>query len=86
MAASTSEQVLAQVQQRGQEALVRLGLPTRKHEAWRLTNLGRLEAVARMPIRRGSHAADRHPSHSFQSAQIGESPGFMLPRRQAKAN
>ena len=61
MAASTREQVLAPVQQRGQEALVRLGLPTRKHEAWRLTNLGRLEAVARMPISSVATASDAPP-------------------------
>ena len=61
MAASTREQVLAPVQQRGQEALVRLGLPTRKHEAWRLTNLGRLEAVARMPISGVATASDAPP-------------------------
>ena len=38
MAVSTGEHVLAPVQQRGQAALGRLGLPTRKQEAWRLTN------------------------------------------------
>ena len=61
MAVSTGEQVLAPVQQRGQEALARLGLPTRKHESWRLTNLGRLEAVARMPISGVATASDAPP-------------------------
>lgn len=41
--------VLAPVQQRGREALQRLGLPTRKQEAWRLTDLKRLEALATLP-------------------------------------
>ena len=41
--------VLAPVQQRGREALQRLGLPTRKQEAWRLTDLKRLEAVHALP-------------------------------------
>ena len=41
--------VLAPVQQRGREALQRLGLPTRKQEAWRLTDLKRLEAVQALP-------------------------------------
>ena len=42
--------VLAPVQQRGREALQRLGLPTRKQEAWRLTDLKRLEAVHALPL------------------------------------
>ena len=41
--------VLAPVQQRGREALQRLGLPTRKQEAWRLTDLKRLGAMAALP-------------------------------------
>ena len=41
--------VLAPVQQRGREALQRLGLPTRRQEAWRLTDLKRLEAVQALP-------------------------------------
>ena len=41
--------VLAPVQQRGREALQRLGLPTRKQEAWRFTDLKRLEALATLP-------------------------------------
>ena len=41
--------VLAPVQQRGREALQRLGLPTRKQEAWRLTDLKRLEVLATLP-------------------------------------
>ena len=41
--------VLAPVQQRGREALQRLGLPTRRQEAWRLTDLKRLEALATLP-------------------------------------
>ena len=61
MAVSTSEHVLAPVQQRGQDALSRLGLPTRKDEAWRLTNLSRLEAVARMPISSVATASDAPP-------------------------
>ena len=38
--------VLEPVQQRGREALQRLGLPTRRQEAWRLTDLKRLAALA----------------------------------------
>ena len=34
--------VLEPVQQRGREALQRLGLPTRRQEAWRLTDLKHL--------------------------------------------
>ena len=41
--------VLAPVQQRGREALKKLGLPTRRQEAWRLTDLKRLEAVQALP-------------------------------------
>ena len=41
--------VLAPVQQRGREALQRLGLPTRKQEAWRLTDLKRLGEIAALP-------------------------------------
>jgi Fe-S cluster assembly protein SufD len=61
MAVSTGEHVLAPVQQRGQAALGRLGLPTRKQEAWRLTNLSRLEAVARMPVNGVATASDAPP-------------------------
>ena len=42
--------VLAPVQQRGREALQRLGLPTRRQEAWRLTDLKRLGAMAALPL------------------------------------
>jgi len=42
--------VLVPVQERGQKALERLGLPTRRQEAWRLTNLKRLEAVHDLPV------------------------------------
>lgn len=42
--------VLVPVQERGQKALERLGLPTRRQEAWRLTNLKRLEAVYKLPV------------------------------------
>ncbi len=41
--------VLAPVQQRGREALQRLGLPTRRQEDWRLTDLKRLQAMATLP-------------------------------------
>ena len=41
--------VLAPVQQRGREALERLGLPTRREEAWRLTDLRRLQQLAALP-------------------------------------
>ena len=42
--------VLAPVQERGRAALERLGLPTRRQESWRLTDLKRLEALARLPL------------------------------------
>ena len=42
--------VLEPVQERGRAALERLGLPTRREEAWRLTDLKRLEAIARLPL------------------------------------
>ena len=41
---------LAPVQQRGRQALERLGLPNRGQEDWRLTNLKRLETLARLPL------------------------------------
>ena len=41
--------VLAPVQERGRAALERLGLPTRRQEPWRLTDLKRLEALAQAP-------------------------------------
>ena len=41
--------VLAPVQERGRDALQRLGLPTRKQEAWRLTDLKRLEVLSTLP-------------------------------------
>ena len=41
--------VLAPVQERGRAALERIGLPTRRQEAWRLTDLKRLAAVAALP-------------------------------------
>ena len=42
--------VLAPVQQRGREALKKLGLPTRRQEAWRLTDLKRLGGVHELPL------------------------------------
>ena len=42
--------VLAPVQERGRAALERLGLPPRRQEPWRLTDLKRLEALARLPL------------------------------------
>ena len=42
--------VLAPVQERGRAALERLGLPTRRQEPWRLTDLKRLESMAAMPL------------------------------------
>ena len=52
--------VLAPVQQRGREALQRLGLPTRKQEAWRFTDLKRLEAVHALPLI-GADSANEWP-------------------------
>jgi Fe-S cluster assembly protein SufD len=46
--------VLTPVQKRGQANLERLGLPTRRQEAWRLTDLKRLEAMASLPSVEGS--------------------------------
>ena len=45
-----SRTVLAPVQQRGREALARMGFPTRREEAWRLTDLKRLVALSRLPL------------------------------------
>ena len=42
--------VLAPVQERGRAALERLGLPTRRQEPWRLTDLKRLESMAALPL------------------------------------
>ena len=42
--------VLSPVQERGRAALERLGLPTRREEAWRLTDLGRVGAMAGLPL------------------------------------
>ena len=42
--------VLTPVQERGRAALERLGLPTRRQEPWRLTNLKRLAALAELPL------------------------------------
>ena len=41
--------VLAPVQERGRAALEHLGLPNRRDEPWRLTDLKRLEAVSALP-------------------------------------
>ena len=41
--------LLTPVQQRGRDALQRLGLPTRREESWRLTDLRRLQQVADLP-------------------------------------
>ncbi|MGB1621433.1 MAG: Fe-S cluster assembly protein SufD [Synechococcus sp.] len=62
MTASLIEGVLEPVQARGRAALERLGLPTRRQEPWRLTDLKRLAAVAEMtpvqaPVERPMPAA-----------------------------
>ena len=41
--------VLAPVQERGRAALEQLGLPNRRQEPWRLTDLKRLAAVLELP-------------------------------------
>ena len=41
--------VLAPVQERGRAALEQLGLPNRRQESWRLTDLKRLAAVSELP-------------------------------------
>jgi len=45
--------VLAPVQERGQVNLEKLGLPSRREEAWRLADLKRLEAMASLPPAEG---------------------------------
>ena len=45
--------VLAPVQERGQVNLEKLGLPSRREEAWRLADLKRLEAMASLPPAQG---------------------------------
>lgn len=45
--------VLAPVQERGQVNLEKLGLPSRRQEAWRLADLKRLEAMASLPPAQG---------------------------------
>ena len=50
MTVSTMHGVLEPVQERGRAALERLGLPTRRQEPWRLTNLKRLGALAEMRL------------------------------------
>lgn len=50
MTASLIEGVLEPVQARGRAALERLGLPTRRQEPWRLTDLKRLAAIAEMTL------------------------------------
>ena len=42
--------VLAPVQERGRAALEQLGLPNRRQEPWRLTDLKRLAAVSELPV------------------------------------
>ena len=41
--------VLAPVQERGRAALEQLGLPNRRQEPWRLTDLKRLAAISELP-------------------------------------
>ena len=50
MTVPTMNGVLEPVQERGRAALERLGLPTRRQEPWRLTNLKRLGAMAEMEV------------------------------------
>ena len=57
--------VLTPVQERGRAALERLGLPTRRQEAWRLTNLKRLAALAELP------ASGKATTRTFPSASEG---------------
>ena len=59
--------VLSPVQERGRAALDKLGLPPRRQEAWRLTDLKRLEALAGLPL---SSAA---PSPELPSVAAGVS-------------
>ena len=42
--------VLQPVQQRGRDALARMGLPSRRQEDWRLTEMARVEALLSLPL------------------------------------
>ncbi|WP_028952848.1 Fe-S cluster assembly protein SufD [Synechococcus sp. CC9616] len=57
--------LLTPVQQRGREALERLGLPTRREESWRLTDLRRLQRFTDLPIASGAvHPGELPPAAS----------------------
>ncbi|WP_115118415.1 Fe-S cluster assembly protein SufD [Synechococcus sp. UW105] len=55
---------LEPIQRRGREALAQLGLPTRRQEDWRLTDLTRLQGLLTLPL-----AALDHASAEAASAQ-----------------
>ena len=65
--------VLAPVQQRGREALQRLGLPTRRQEAWRLTDLKRLAALADLPLSASPAKADQ-PGYNADALECRVDP------------
>ena len=54
--------VLAPVQERGRAALEHLGLPSRREESWRLTDLKRLAAVSALPTSASKISAPLPPS------------------------
>ena len=85
--------VLEPVQQRGREALQRLGLPTRRQEAWRLTDLKRLAALADLPLSASPAKAEQPAAATgvlrlrldglgdlLASCQDHVEPGSLLPR------
>ena len=62
--------VLAPVQERGRAALEQLGLPNRRQEPWRLTDLKRLAAIGQTKLfKRGSTALLHWRQHTARHGQ-----------------
>lgn len=70
--------VLEEVQRRGRQSLITLGLPTRSCEAWRLTDLNRLRALLDIPVYSGVKEKKPEQAPSRNTWPSSPSNGFRL--------
>ena len=63
--------VLKNVQEHGRETLLRMGLPTKDHEAWRLTDLNRFRKLLELPTFKKSSESSTFNSDTWATPPQG---------------
>ena len=62
--------ILKNLQLRGRESLASLGVPSKEHESWRLTDLDRIEHLLKLPVSSPSKEAIPEKNDSFADEPI----------------